>query len=513
MNKNKNKNEIFSKPNTDKNTSNAQKHKKNSNHAIIFSSAVVCLLFICMSIFMVRYSMTHEIEMFDNSYNSYAKRLSKEYLRGKIYSSDGEILAYSEGASTQEQSRVYPYANMFAHAIGYSTHGRMGVESIANYYLLNYHSGIVNAAHANAELEMLTADSVYTTLDTSLQQIAYDSLGVYKGAVIITEVDTGRILAMVSKPDFDPNQIDQTWNEMLNDPENTSLLNRVTQGLYPPGSTFKIITTLEYLRENNGSYDGYGFNCTGSFTYDGNTIRCYHGSVHGGLDFPTSFAKSCNSSFANIGIGLDKDKFSKTLKDLMFEEELPYDLPSSVSHTNISPELDSHNMMQASIGQGQDSISPLHLNMITCAIANGGELMRPHLVDKVVSESGSDVKTFTSQSEGRLITEEESAKLTELMIGVVQNGTAKRLKDLSYTAAGKTGSAEYSSATKDDSHAWFTGFAPAEDPQIAVTIIIEGAGSGGEYAVPIAKRMFDGYFAQNVNSEEPDQQENAATDQ
>ena len=229
-------------------------------------------------------------------------------------------------------------------------------------------------------------------------------------------------------------------------------------------------------------------------TYDGNTIRCYHGSVHGALDFEMSFAKSCNSSFANIGIGLDRGRFASTLKELMFEESLPYDLPSGISHTSVDEETDYHNLMQASIGQGQDSMSPLHLNMITCAIANGGELMKPHLIDRVVSESGTEVRRFAPESAGRLMSAEESAALTALMIGVVEMGTVTRLKDLSYTAAGKTGSAEFSTLSKGDSHAWFTGFAPAKEPQIAVTIIIEGAGSGGEYAVPIAKRMFDIYF-------------------
>ena len=476
----------------------AQKHMKNSSAAIVYTGIAICLLFVCMSVYMVRYASTHEIEMFDNSYNTYATRLSKEYLRGNIYSSDGQLLAYSEaeGSDAASQRRVYPYGNMFAHAIGYSSHGRMGVESEGNYYLLNYHSGLSNKAHAEADSELVTADSVYTTLDTGLQQVAFDSLGVYKGAVIITEVKTGRILAMVSKPDFDPNQIDSLWSDMLNDKTNTSLLNRVTQGQYPPGSTFKIITTLEYLRENNNSYSNYHFNCNGSFTYDGSTIKCYHGSVHGSVDFATSFAKSCNSSFANIGVGLDRRKFADTLEELLFEKDLPYDLPSSISHTQVSESTDTHNLMQASIGQGQDSISPLHLNMITCAIADGGELMKPHLIDRVESESGTVVKNFGTESAGRLMTKEESALLTELMTGVVERGTGTRLQSDLYTAAGKTGSAEFSTQNKGDSHAWFTGFAPVEEPEIAVTIIIEGAGSGGEYAVPIAKRMFDRYFTE-----------------
>ena len=467
---------------------------KMSNAAIITTGIAISLVFISMCVYMVWYGKTHKIEMFNNSYNSYSARLSKEYIRGSIYSSDNEVLAYSEGTTVEDQKRVYPYGNMFAHSVGYSTNGKMGVESAANYYLLNCHMAVsdkakVGRAHLNA-----TADSVYTTLDTRLQQVAYDSLGVYKGAVIITEVKTGRILTMVSKPDFDPNQIDVIWEDMLNDKDNSALLNRVTQGQYPPGSTFKIVTALEYLRENNNVYDGYHFNCNGSLTYEDTTIHCFHSTAHGSLNFDTSFANSCNSSFANIGLGLDRASFAKTLDDLLFEQELPYDLPSSVSHTNINENTDSHDLMQASIGQGQDSLSPLHLNMITCAVANGGAFIKPHLLDRIESTSGNIVEKFDEKESIRIMTEEESAILTELMRGVIDHGTGKRLKDAGYTSAGKTGSAEFSNRTKGDSHAWFTGFAPVEDPQIAVTIIIEGAGNGGEYAVPLAKRMFDAWL-------------------
>ncbi len=138
-------------------------------------------------------------------------------------------------------------------------------------------------------------------------------------------------------------------------------------------------------------------------------------------------------------------------------------------------------------------MTPVHLNMITNAIANDGVLMKPYVIDFVENSMGSVVKQFSPSSEKRLISSEEAAALKGLMRGVVEEGTASRLKGLSYTAAGKTGSAEYNTV-KGDSHAWFTGFAPVDDPKISVTIIIEGAGSGGDFAVPIAKRIFDAYF-------------------
>ena len=150
-------------------------------------------------------------------------------------------------------------------------------------------------------------------------------------------------------------------------------------------------------------------------------------------------------------------------------------------------------VMQVSIGQGTDQVTPLHMNMITSAIANKGIMMKPYLIDYVENYNGNIIKQFSSGSYGRVMSEQEAEVLTKLMMEVVESGTATKLKGQAYTAAGKTGSAEYNSV-KTDSHAWFTGFAPAEDPQISVTVIIEGAGSGGDFAVPIARRLFDAYL-------------------
>lgn len=156
------------------------------------------------------------------------------------------------------------------------------------------------------------------------------------------------------------------------------------------------------------------------------------------------------------------------------------------SRITVEPDSTEADMMQVAIGQGTTGMTPLHLNLITNAIANDGVLMQPYIVDRVENSTQTVIKQFSASSYKRMMSEEESAVLKELMQGVVENGTASRLKGLAYTAAGKTGSAEYNSV-KEDSHAWFTGFAPVENPEISVTIIIEGAGSGGDFAVPIAK--------------------------
>ncbi len=469
--------------------------KKKKNKQIMAVTWSFTFLFLGMIGYITYYAMTHQQELINNSYNGRQQILLAQNRRGTIYSADGNILAKSVENEDGEEVREYPYGNLFSHVVGYSVNGRMGVEAQANYYLINSNAPLSEKASLDIAGEKYPGDDVYTTLDVDLQQVASTALGVYRGAIIVTEPSTGKILAMVSKPDFDPGTVEKDWDELREDSEKGILLNRATQGLYPPGSTFKIITALEYIRENPETYSNYGYNCTGSITRGEDRIQCYHGTVHGQVGFTRSFAKSCNTSFANIGLSLDRSAFENTLSELLFNSDLPLSTNFSRSRIDVNDDTTDSDMMQISIGQGTTAMTPMHLNMITCAIANQGTLMKPYVVEHVENSAGNTIKAFEPAAYRKIITEEEASILVNLMADVVDEGTASRLKGLSYTAAGKTGSAEYGTV-KGDSHAWFTGFAPVGEPKVCVTIIIEGAGAGGDYAVPIAKRIFDAYFEQ-----------------
>lgn len=460
---------------------------------IIMTSILFCVVFLSMCVYLVDFVANNEQELINNSYNPRQEILLSRNYRGSILSRDGEVLAHTVLDDSQNETREYPYSNLFAHVVGYSTQGRMGVEAQANYYLINTNTSINNKVANDVAGVKNPGDNVYTTLDVQIQQVADKQLSIYRGAIIVTEVKTGKILALVSHPDFDPNEIDAIWEDLINDDNSSVLLNRATQGLYPPGSTFKIITALEYIKENPGSWNNYHYQCNGYYKKGDSRINCYHGTNHGSVDFETSFAKSCNSSFANIGMSLDRDAFQETLDKLLFGKELPITLLSAKSSVAMNNDISDDDMIQTSIGQGRTQITPMQLNMITCAIANNGKLMKPYVVDRVVNDEGRVITSTKPSSYGYLMSQDESAILRDLMVSVVEKGTATKLKGLSYTAAGKTGSAEYNEV-KGDSHAWFTGFAPAEDPEVCVTIIVEGAGSGGDYAVPIARRIFDSYF-------------------
>jgi peptidoglycan glycosyltransferase len=449
------------------------------------------LLLVAVSGYLAHFVYYDSATVVNNSYNTKRQEIvASQTIRGDIVSSDGEVLATTLGNTGE---RYYPFAKMFAHVIGYSTNGKMGVELNANMYLVSSNISLNDKITDDLNDEKHMGNTVVTTFDASLQKIAYEALGAYEGAVIVTEPTTGKILAMVSKPDFDPNEIDNIWDELINDDSSSVLLNRATQGLYPPGSTFKILTALEYIRENPDTYNNYSFTCNGRFTSGDNTIKCYHGTNHGTVNFTTSFAKSCNSSFANIGLTLDRTKFLKTLSSLYFNSELPvsFDTKKSVVSENIVN--DDSDMIQTAIGQGTTSITPLQLAAVTAMIANGGEMMTPYMIDHVETASGTVIKQYNPESLGQLISEQEAAALEAVMKEVVESGTGTRLSGQEYKVAGKTGSAEYNS--NSDSHAWFTGYTYDTDKPLQVTVIMEGAGSGGEYAVPVARRIFDQYYS------------------
>ena len=468
--------------------------KKKSNREIWFTGIFFSVLFLVMMGFYVRFVVVDGQDMINSSYNSRQKMLTAKNSRGIIYSADMEKLAETVTDEEGKEYRNYPYENLFAHVVGFSTKGKTGIEAQANSYLIN--SNIPLSDKINNEIDGVKnpGDNVYTSLRTDLQKIASKSLGVSKGAVIVSNVKTGEILAMVSKPDFNPCTIVEDWDKYVEDESSTVLLNRATQGIYPPGSTFKIITSLAYLREHNGNYEDYSYNCKGSFKYGDSKITCYHGNVHNEVDMIKSFAKSCNCSYANIGINVDREIYRQTIESLGFNQNLPVDFNYNKSKLKVDESVSGEDMIQISFGQGSVQMTPLHLHLITNAIANGGTPMKPQLINKVETATGELVKEFKSQPYQAFMTEQEAEILKMLMAEVVQQGTAKKLKGLEYTAAGKTGSAEYN-MVKEDSHAWFTGFAPVEDPEISVTIIVERIGSGGDYAVPIAKRLFDAYFS------------------
>ena len=224
-----------------------------------------------------------------------------------------------------------------------------------------------------------------------------------------------------------------------------------------------------------------------------NALRIAPHPTHQNLE--EAFANSCNGAFADIGMMLDQKKLSGTTRELLYDQNLPVPLSYSKSVFTEAAQDDTWQILLTAIGQGKTQITPMHSAMITAAIANGGTLMKPYLMDHVVNAAGEMVKAFTPEAYGNLMTASEAEILGTMMRAVVTEGTGSKLKNDQYTVAGKTGSAEFE--TGKETHAWFTGYAPAENPQLAVSVIVEEGGSGGAAAAPIARAVFDNWFSRN----------------
>lgn len=447
-------------------------------------------LFLVLMGYIAYFQVEKSADIIRSPYNARQDSNADRVTRGKIVDRNGNVLAQTSVAADGSETREYPYGSVFAHVVGYSTHGKAGIESVANYDLLTSNAFFLEKLKNEFQDQKNTGDTVVTTLDLTLQQAAYNALGSYKGAVVVMDPKTGKILAMVSKPDYDPNTVDANWDS-LNTDESSVLLNRATQGQYAPGSTFKVITALEYMREYQ-NYSSYTYDCTGAIEQDGITIHCYDGHVHGQVNLQDSLAYSCNASFSNIGLSLDPSSFKKTAKEVLFNSKLPCDLTYSKSSFTLDASDGNGAKMMTAMGQGETQVSPYHMALITAAIANDGMLMKPYLIDKVTNYSGTTVKETEPEEYRQLMTKEEASQLKEYMKSVVDYGTASVLSGQSYTAAGKTGTAEYSS-DKEKDHSWFIGMSNVEDPDLVVSVIIESS-DGTAKAVNIAKQIFDAAY-------------------
>ena len=466
------------------------KKKKRRNKEYTLVSAFFVLIFVSLIGYVIYFNAAKSEDFINSPYNTRQDTFSDRVVRGKIESADGQVLAQTNVYEDGSEERVYPYNNIFAHVVGYDSNGKSGLESEANFQLLTSHSFFLEQMKNEFKGNKNTGDTVVSTLNANLQVTAYNALGDRRGAVVALEPSTGKILAMVSKPDFDPNTIAENWQWLVSDENDSSLLNRATNGAYPPGSTFKVVTALDYFRKK-GSFEGYSYLCQGNITMEEHTIQCYGGTVHGQEDFYSAFAHSCNCAFADMGISLGGGSLRDTAEDLLFNKKLPL---TSYKKSIFSLDKNSGTplTMQTAIGQGNTLVSPMHMALITSAIANNGVLMTPYLIDKVVNNSGDVIKTTESTSYKRLMSSNEANLLGKLMKDVVEYGTASALNGRGYTAAGKTGSAEFDE--NGSSHSWFIGYCNVDDPDLVVAVIVENGGTGSEAAVPVAASIFDAYY-------------------
>ncbi|MDX6555219.1 MAG: penicillin-binding protein [Miltoncostaeaceae bacterium] len=417
--------------------------------------------------------------------------------RGRIISADGRILAASRARRVQGQrlyQRIYPQGSLAAHAVGYATIGgeKTGLEDSYDRYL----SGSFGAEPILQRLNLHEKEgaNLFVTLDTRVQQAAIDGLAGQKGAVVAMDPRTGAILALASSPTYDPTEFLSDPTAILAD-EDAPLVDRATDGRYPPGSTFKVITATAALQSDLGITPDTRFDDTGSYKTPGGQIRNFGGEKFGEHDLKTALTNSINTTFARLGDELGADRLGEEMTLFDIGKRIPIDLPEDevavagrYRDGKLLPNGEQNiDVARIAIGQEQLLMTPLQMVMVAAGIANGGTLMQPHLMSRIVDRRGSVVRREDLVELGEVASAETAAQMTDMMKNVVNDGTgtAAALSDLNVQAAGKTGTAETGNAGLNQ--AWFIGFAPAEDPEVAVAVVIEGTPStGGTVAAPIA---------------------------
>lgn len=471
-----------------------RKPNPKANRNILYVASVFAMAFVGMMVYFAWFLQAESKSLINNPYNSRLDQFASQTVRGEIVSRDGQALAKTEVASDGTETRVYPFGSLFVHVVGHSDYGKTGLESLANFYLLSSHANIAEKVMNQLSGRKNEGDRVVTTLDVTLQKTAEEALGGRNGAVIAMEPGTGKVLAMVSKPDYDPNTLSDNWESLISgDNTEAQLLNRATQGVYPPGSVFKIVTLLEYIREHPDDWRDYSFDCSGTYQSKGSTISCYHKTAHGHQNIGEAFANSCNGAFAELGLLIDQAKMRELASRLLFNTDLPLSIAYSKSSYAMGENASVWEIMQTAIGQGSTQMTPMHLAMLTAAVANGGTLMKPYFIDHIENSDGVEIERFSPSTYGSLMSAQEAGTLATAMRMVVTQGTGSALLTDAYEAVGKTGSAELEKG--GETHAWFSGYAPAENPGLVVTVIVERGGSGGTAAAPVARAVFDAFSA------------------
>jgi peptidoglycan glycosyltransferase len=421
-----------------------------------------------------------------NAANTRAIEEEMKVERGAIVSADGVELAVNR-KDGQYFLREYPQGGLTSPWLGYNSlrYGRAGVERVYNEELsgqagilgiTSYWDQILGKPHRGADLKL--------TMNMAVQRAASEALGDRKGAVVALDPRTGAVLAMVSYPRYDPNEIDVLWKDINSDPDKP-LLNRAIQGLYPPGSVFKIIVAGAAL-QTGAVTPQTRFNDSGTVTAGGFVVRNYGGNVYGEHDFTEAFARSINTTFAKVGVEMGAGPLAGYAADFGFGKAPPWPLGGVKSFFPDAGGMDKAYVAQASFGQGEVVSTPLLMALAAAAVANGGKIMKPYLVSQVLDYHQNMLRETKPQVWLQPLSSQTAAAVRDLMVQVVKNGTGTAAAIGGVQVAGKTGTAEVANG---EPHAWFAAFAPAENPQIVVAVLVENAGTGGSVAAPIARQV------------------------
>ena len=441
-----------------------------------------------------------------------ASRTGKE--RGLVLSADQQILAQSiaDPSNPQLFGRSYPQGELYAHLVGFSSlnFGDDGLELVFADELRSKRDLTMSDLLSALLGGDLRPKSLQLTVDHGLQQIAYSALGDQRGSVVAIRPETGEILAMVSRPSFDPNlflgnDAIAARDSMLADPTEP-LANRSTNRTYAPGSTFKVVVTAAAIESGMAGPeslfpDPVELELPGTIE----VIRNFDRQVCAGgeeVNLQTAFRRSCNTVFAALGLQLGAETLAMQAEAFGFNQVIPFEIPvlNSVFPAPSEFSNDLPALAQSAIGQRDVRATPLQMALVAAAIANEGITMGPMLVSRIFDADGEVVTQFEPTLLQRAVSPSTAAIISDLMERVVASGTGTRATVPNVRVAGKTGTAETGVGPP---HVWFIGFAPVEQPTIAVAVLVEAGGeagenaTGGSVAAPIAQEIIAYWVQEN----------------
>jgi peptidoglycan glycosyltransferase len=406
--------------------------------------------------------------------------------------------------------RKYPQGKLAAHVVGYSTvsRSRAGLEKSLNGILTGTErdlAGLVERQLDELRNNPIVGDTVVTTLDLRAQRVALEALGRTCGAVVALDPRSGKLLVMASSPSYDPNLVENRFGQIGKITANcrpaAPLVNRATQGLYPPGSTFKVVTLSAALESNRFSPDSTFFD-PGYCTVYGKRVNNFDtSSPFGNLTLATALQHSVNSVFCNIGKALGAKRILEQARKFGFYERPPLETPEGERYPSglyrrgdlWYPERNSDvDAGRMAFGQERMLVTPMQMAMVAATIGNGGILMRPWVVEKVVSPEGKTVARTDRERLDRAVGPVNARDIQEMMVSAVEGGTGTAAQITGYRVGGKTGTAETGVAGRNVT--WFIAFAgrPGRRPEVAIAVALERQSlTGGATAAPIARTVME----------------------
>ncbi|MBI5231657.1 MAG: FtsW/RodA/SpoVE family cell cycle protein [Coriobacteriales bacterium] len=427
--------------------------------------------------------------------------------RGSILTSDGTILAESVPSGDSFERR-YPEGEFASHTVGYysARYGRAGTEAAENDALAGRREFRSVGDAMDAWLgRPVKGNDVVLTIRDDVQQAAIDSIEGYRGACVVLDPKTGAVLASASNPGFDPNNVDEGWEQLSSDTGPAPLVDRSRSARYPPGSTFKVVTLTGVLGSGTSSLERE-YRGPGRMEIGNAPVTNFEGGSYDRISLRDATARSVNTVFAQAAVELGAEKLVSQAEGFGFNKRVPYELPARTSLMPNPAEMTTWETAWAGVGQpvGEHESPPgpqstvLQMAEVASGIANNGRVMRPHVVEKIADPAGRTLATTRPRLWTTATDPTTAAEVRDVMVYTVSNGSGAAAQIDGVEVGGKTGTAEVGKGL--ETNAWFIAFAPAEDPTVAMAIMLEQGGVGGRRAAPRAKPVLEAALASQAQA-------------